>query len=187
MGKMPFFSGQCLVAMPGIGDARFDQAVIYVCAHTREGAMGLTINRPIREISFNNLLSQLHMEPTPLPNQPPILAGGPVDVVRGFVLHSPEYVSEATLPMGALTSLTVTTEIIRDISKGAGPQKFLITLGYASWGAGQLEEEIKQNSWIPVEPSGDLLFGQPFERKWEKALRQIGIDPLMLSTEQGKA
>ena len=170
---MPFFSGQCLVAMPGIGDARFDQAVIYVCAHTREGAMGLTINRPIREISFNNLLSQLHMEPTPLPNQPPILAGGPVDVVRGFVLHSPEYVSEATLPMGALTSLTVTTE--------------LITLGYASWGAGQLEEEIKQNSWIPVEPSGDLLFGQPFERKWEKALRQIGIDPLMLSTEQGKA
>ena len=187
MRKMPFLSGQCLIAMPGIGDARFEQAVIYICAHTQEGAMGLTINRPIREISFNNLLTQLHMEPASLPKQPPILAGGPVDVVRGFVLHSPEYVSEATLPMGALTSLTVTTEIIRDISKGAGPQKFLIRLGYASRGVGQLEEEIKQNAWLPVESSNELLFEQPPERKWENALKKLGIDPLMLSAVQGKA
>lgn len=184
---MPFFSGQCLVAMPGIGDARFEQAVIYVCAHTQEGAMGLTINRPIKEISFNNLLSQLHMEPTPLAKQPPILAGGPVDVVRGFVLHSPEYVSEATLPMGNLTSLTVTTEIIRDISKGTGPQKFLITLGYASWKAGQLEEEIKQNAWLPVNSSDELLFEHPLEHRWKSALKNLGIDPLMLSAQQGKA
>lgn len=183
---MAFFSGQCLVAMPGMADERFNQSVIYVCAHTQEGAMGLTINRPIKELSFFNLLTQLHMEPSIL-DDPPILAGGPVDVIRGFVLHSPEYASEATLPMGRLASLTVTTEVIRDISRGAGPKNYLITLGYSAWAPGQLEEEIKGNSWIPVEPSADLLFSQEPDRKWENALKTLGIDPALLSSEQGKA
>ena len=184
---MPFLNGRCLVAMPGIADDRFEQAVIYVCAHTQEGAMGLTINRPIKEISFNNLLSQLNMEPMSAPELPPVLAGGPVDVVRGFVLHSPEYVREATLPMGDLTSLTVTTEVIRDISKGAGPRRYLITLGYASWEAGQLEDEIKQNAWLAVDASDDLLFEQPMDQRWKNALKKLGIDPMNLSSLQGKA
>lgn len=184
---MAFFSGQCLVAMPGMMDERFNQSVIYVCAHTKEGAMGLTINRPIKEITFSNLLIQLNIEPTTLTTQPPILAGGPVDVIRGFVLHSPEYNSEATLPMGDYASLTVTTEVIRDISKGIGPKNFLITLGYAAWEPGQLEEEIKENSWLPVEASSDLIFTEEPHRKWHIALKKLGIDPAMLSTQQGEA
>lgn len=184
---MNFLNGQCLVAMPGMQDDRFERSVIYVCAHTPEGAMGLMINRPIRDLTFSALLSQLNIDQ---PNQltaPPILAGGPVDVIRGFVLHSPEYTSNATLAMTGLTSLTVTTDIIRDISKGTGPKNFLITLGYVGWGVGQLEEEIKANAWLPVESSTDLLFLLSPEKKWEYALKKMGIDPLLLSAEQGKA
>lgn len=185
---MNFFNGQCLVAMPGMEDSRFHHSVIYVCAHTQEGAMGLAINHPIKEISFESLLSQLNIEHSMMmPAMPPILAGGPMDVIRGFVLHSPEYTSEATMPMGQLTSLTVTTEVIRDISKGIGPQNFLIALGYAGWEAGQLEQEIKENAWLPVEASTDLLFTLSPEKKWDYALQRMGIDPLRLSSEQGKA
>ena len=119
---MCFFNGQCLIAMPGMQDDRFERSVVYVCAHTQEGAMGLTINRPIKELSFSSLLSQLHIDQPPQFDPPPILAGRPPDVIRGFVLHSPEYTSNATLAMSSLTSLTVTTDIIRDISRGIGPK-----------------------------------------------------------------
>lgn len=184
---MSFLNGQCLIAMPGMQDDRFDHSVIYVCAHTQEGAMGLMINRPIRDLTFSALLSQLNIDQPDKQTTPPIMAGGPVDVVRGFVLHSPEYSSTATLAMTQLTSLTVTTDIIRDISKGAGPKNFLITLGYVGWGGGQLESEIKENAWLPIEASTDLLFLLSPEKKWEFALRKLGIDPLLLSAEQGKA
>ena len=133
------------------------------------------------------MLSQLHIEQPLQFDPPPILAGGPVDVIRGFVLHSPEYNSGATLAMTALTSLTVTTDIIRDISKGIGPKNFLITLGYVGWGAGQLEEEIKENAWLPVDASTDLLFLLSPDKKWRYALKKLGIDPTRLSSEQGKA
>lgn len=184
---MGFFNGQCLIAMPGMQDDRFDHSVVYVCAHTQEGAMGLTINRPIKDLSFSSLLSQLHIDQPQLFDPPPILAGGPVDVIRGFVLHSPEYSSDATLAMTSLTSLTVTTDIIRDISKGAGPKNYLITLGYVGWSAGQLEKEIKENAWLPVDASTDLLFLLSADKKWGYALNKLGIDPNRLSAEQGKA
>ena len=184
---MTFLNGQCLIAMPGLQDDRFDLSVVYICAHTQEGAMGLMINRPIRDLTFSALLAQLNIEQPDNVKTPPILAGGPVDVIRGFVLHSPEYTSNATLAMTGLTSLTVTTDIIRDISKGVGPKNFLITLGYVGWGSGQLEQEIKENSWLPVESSTDLLFLLSPEKKWEYALKKMGIDPLLLSSEQGKA
>lgn len=184
---MTFFGGQCLIAMPGMADERFDRAVIYVCTHTTEGAMGLVINRPIKEITFSSLLSQLNIEQPEMEHKPPILAGGPMDVVRGFVLHSSEYASDATLPMNDMTSLTVTTEVIRDISKGFGPMNFLITLGYAGWDAGQLEQEIKENAWLPVEASSKLLFEMTPDEKWSFALKAMGVDPAMLSTHQGKA
>ncbi|MBO4521510.1 MAG: YqgE/AlgH family protein [Alphaproteobacteria bacterium] len=184
---MSFLNGQCLVAMPGLQDDRFDRSVVYICAHTKEGAMGLMINRPIRDLTFSALLAQLNIEqPTSL-TAPPILAGGPIDVIRGFVLHSPEYTSTATLTMTQITSLTVTTDVIRDISKGVGPKNFLITLGYVGWSGGQLEQEIKENAWLPVETSTDLLFTLAPEKKWDFALKKIGIDPLLLSSEQGKA
>ena len=185
---MSFFNGQCLIAMPGIQDDRFERAVIYVCAHTAEGAMGLMINRPIKNLTFSSLLTQLNIEPAyELSKEPPILTGGPVDVIRGFVLHSPEYTSSATLAMNNLTSLTVTTDIVRDISKGTGPKNFLITLGYVGWGDGQLEQEIKENAWLPIDASSDLLFLLSPEKKWEFALKKMGINPLFLSSDQGKA
>ena len=184
---MTFLNGQCLIAMPGLQDDRFDRSVVYICAHTQEGAMGLMINRPIRDLTFSVLLSQLNIAQSEKQMAPPILAGGPLDVIRGFVLHSPEYTSNATLAMTNITSLTVTTDIIRDISKGAGPKNFLITLGYVGWGGGQLEQEIKENAWLPVETSTDLLFLLSPEKKWEYALKKMGIDPLLLSSEQGKA
>ena len=185
---MSFLNGQCLIAMPGIRDDRFDRSVVYVRAHTDEGAMGLMINRPIRDLTFSSLLAQLNIDACEQQTfSPPILAGGPVDVIRGFVLHSPEYTSNATLAMTGLASLTVTTDVIRDISKGSGPKNFLITLGYVGWGVGQLEKEIKENAWLPVEASTDLLFTLSPEKKWEYALKQNGIDPLFLSAEQGKA
>lgn len=184
---MSFFNGQCLIAMPGMPDDRFDRSVVYVCAHTQEGAMGLTINRPIKDLTFASLLSQLHIDQPQQMIPPPILAGGPVDVIRGFVLHSPEYTSNATLAMTALTSLTVTTDVIRDISKGTGPKNYLITLGYVGWGAGQLEKEIKENAWLPVDASTDLLFLLSPDKKWGYALNKLGIDPCRLSAEQGKA
>ena len=184
---MSFLNGQCLIAMPGIRDDRFEKSVVYICAHTAEGAMGLMINRPIRDLTFSALLAQLNIDACEQTFSPPILAGGPVDVIRGFVLHSPEYTSNATLAMTGLASLTVTTDVIRDISKGSGPEKFLITLGYVGWGVGQLEREIKENAWLPVEASADLLFTLSPEKKWEYGLKQNGIDPLFLSSEQGKA
>lgn len=185
---MSFLNGQCLIAMPGIQDNRFEHSVIYVCAHTSEGAMGLMINRPIKDLTFSSLLTQLNIEqPSELSKEPPILTGGPVDVIRGFVLHSPEYTNPATLTMNSLTSLTVTTDIVRDISKGIGPKNFLITLGYVGWGDGQLEQEIKENAWLPIEASTDLLFLLSPEKKWKFALEKMGIDPLFLSSEQGKA
>lgn len=184
---MNFFNGQCLIAMPGMQDERFDRSVVYVCAHTQDGAMGLTINRPIKDLSFSALLSQLHIDQPQNFASPPILAGGPVDVIRGFVLHSPEYNSAATLAMSSLTSLTVTTDIIRDISKGSGPKNYLITLGYVGWAAGQLENEIKENAWLPVDASTDLLFMLSPDKKWGYAMNKLGIDPIRLSTEQGKA
>ncbi len=184
---MCFFNGRCLIAMPGMQDDRFIQSVIYVCAHTQEGAMGLAINRPIKELSFFSLLSQLNIDRPEQFDPPPILSGGPVDVIRGFVLHSPEYTSEATLAMTGLTSLTVTTNIIRDISRGVGPKNYLITLGYVGWAAGQLEEEVKENAWLPVDASTDLLYLLSPEKKWAYALNKLGIDPTLLSAEQGKA
>lgn len=185
--EMNFLNGQCLIAMPGMQDDRFERSVVYVCAHSAEGAMGLTINRPIRDLTFSSLLGQLNIEQPQNPVSTPILAGGPVDIVRGFVLHSPEYASNATLAMTSLTSLTVTTDIIRDISKGAGPKNYLITLGYVGWSGGQLENEIKENAWIPVESSSDLLFSPALEKKWDFALNTLGIDPFLLAPEQGKA
>lgn len=184
---MATLSGQCLVAMPGIADERFEKAVVFLCAHSEQGAMGLVVNQPISDISFQSLLSQLNIEPASETGTIPVLAGGPMDANRGFVLHSPEYTGTATLPVGTQTSLTVTTEILRDIAHGGGPKSFLIMLGYANWGAGQLEEELKQNVWLPVHSSNDLLFDWRLEKKWEFALRSAGIDPLRLSAEQGKA
>lgn len=179
-------TGQCLVAMPGMDDPRFSRSVIYVCAHNEDGAMGLVVNRALEQITFPDILEQLEIEST-VSCELPVLFGGPVDTSRGFVLHSAEYRNETTLMVDERTALTATTDVLRDIATGRGPLRRLMSLGYAGWSAGQLDEEIKHNVWLNVPADEDLLFGPDLEDKWSRAIAKLGIDPSLLSATAGHA
>jgi len=180
-------AGQLLVAMPGIGDPRFDRSVIYLCGHSEDGAMGLIVNKPIDDITFPELLQQLGIDGEP-DRQIRVLFGGPVETGRGFVLHSTDYnVSGSTLQVSDDVGLTATLEILEQIAHGDGPARSLLALGYAGWAPGQLEEEIKSNGWLHCTPSAELLFGASDETKWERALAELGIDPAQLSGDAGRA
>jgi putative transcriptional regulator len=195
MTSRGFLDGQLLVAMPGMPDGRFARAVIYLCAHSPEGAMGLVINQPAPDIRFPSLLEQLEIIPSGggihLPVQAetfPVLKGGPVETGRGFVLHSSDFViDKSSLPINNGICLTATVDILRAIASGRGPANAILALGYAGWGAGQLESEIHGNGWLHCEPDFDLVFDGSFETKYDRALRKIGIDPAMLSSEAGHA
>lgn len=190
-----FLDGQMLIAMPGMPDPRFARTVIYLCAHSDEGAMGIVVNKVSRSISFPDLLVQLNIiekdEAIRLPAQVqhvPVLTGGPVETTRGFVLHSMDMtIDESTLPISENIGLTVTLDMLRAIARGEGPGEAVLALGYASWGAGQLEREIQENTWLhgPVIPT--LVFGSEHDAKYDLALRQLGIDPAFLSQEAGHA
>jgi putative transcriptional regulator len=182
-----YFTGQILVAMPQLADPRFARTVLYVCAHSADGAMGLVINRRINSISFPELLEQLKIERTPLCEQIGVHFGGPVDAGRGFVLHSGDYVQDGTLQVDEQVGLTATIDVLRAIAEGRGPKKSLLALGYAGWGAGQLDGEILENSWLSVPADDELLFGTEIEHKWERAIAKIGVDFSMLSGEAGHA
>lgn len=190
-----FFDGQLLVALPGIGDTRFDRAVIYLCAHSEHGAMGIIINHPARKVSFTDLLVQLEViEPEEAIRLPPragvvpVVKGGPVDTGRGFVLHSSDYyVDSSTMPIGGGVSLTATIDVLRAIAKGTGPDRAMLALGYAGWDAGQLESEIGQMGWLRCPADEALIFDPALETKYDRALRKIGIDPGSLSAEAGHA
>lgn len=157
-----------------------------MCAHNEEGAMGLVINKQIDELTFPELLAQLEIEQTPKVGMT-VLFGGPVEQARGFVLHSAEYIQEATMRVNEKVGLTATIDILRDIADGQGPKDKILALGYAGWGPGQLDEEIKENGWLHVEADDQLLFGSELANKWEAAIQKIGIDPRMLSDEAGHA
>ena len=190
-----FLDGQLLIAMPGILDDRFARSVIYVCAHSEEGAMGIIVNRPAERVDFPQLLVQLKIigpdEAIRLPAEASsllVLHGGPVDTSRGFVLHSNDFsIDNSTLPIGGGVSLTATIEILRAIATGAGPGQAVLALGYAGWAAGQLEAEIQQNGWLncPADPA--LIFDSALESKYERALRRAGIDIARLSSIGGHA
>ncbi|KAA2244219.1 YqgE/AlgH family protein [Salinarimonas soli] len=190
-----YLDGQLLVAMPGMMDERFHRSVIYVCAHSAEGAMGIVVNRPAPDLSLPDLLVQLDIIPKAdtirLPNRVErmqVLMGGPVETSRGFVLHSPDFfLEQSTLPIDDGICLTATIDILRAIASGTGPNNALLALGYAGWSAGQLESEIQNNGWLncPAEP--DLIFDAPLDQRYERAMRAIGIDPRMLSTNAGHA
>ncbi len=182
-----YLSGQLLVAMPGLQDPRFAKTVIYLCAHNSDGAMGLVVNREIDAISFPDLLEQLDIEPSG--NVEPIRVhfGGPVESGRGFVLHSPDYVQDTTMVVDAEVALTATIDILKAIAGGSGPRRRLLALGYAGWGPGQLDTEIKANGWLHVAADADLVFGADLEGKWQRAMGKLGIDPRMLSDEAGHA
>jgi putative transcriptional regulator len=190
-----FLDGQMLVAMPGMADSRFARAVIYLCAHSQDGAMGIVVNQPASKVSFPELLVQLEViapeESIRLPARAGavrVLKGGPVETGRGFVLHSADYfVDNSTLPIDDGVSLTATVDILRAIAKGSGPNRAVLALGYAGWAAGQLETEIQHNGWLNCPADPDLVFDTPVELKYERALRRIGIDPGYLSAASGHA
>lgn len=182
-----FLVGQLLVAMPGMRDPRFAKTVVYMCAHSPEGAMGLVVNRALELLTFGDLLEQLGITPPPAERAINIHFGGPVETGRGFVLHSPDYKQEGTLQVADEVSLTATVDILRAIATGQGPRRHLLALGYAGWGPGQLDGEICANGWLHVAPDEALLFDRNLNSKWERAMTKIGIDPRMLSDAAGHA
>lgn len=190
-----FLDGQLLIAMPGMADNRFARSVIYLCAHSEEGAMGIIVNRPARKVNFSELLIQLEViapdEAIRLPAQAglvQVLKGGPVETGRGFVLHSNDFfIDNSTLPIDSGVSLTATIDILRAIARGAGPDQAILALGYAGWSAGQLEAEMQQNGWLNCPADASLIFDPALGSKYERALQKVGIDLGRLSSESGRA
>lgn len=181
-------TGQLLIAMPGMEDPRFDRSVIFICAHTEEGAMGLMLNKPAEGIAFPELLKQLEISGASPRGDIPVLVGGPVETGRGFVLHSADYAAEdATLQVNEQIGLTATLDILRAAADGAGPRKAVLALGYSGWGPGQLEGEIQRNGWLTCPADDAILFDDDAESKWARALRKIGADPSHLSRDAGHA
>ena len=190
-----FLDGQLLIAMPGMQDGRFARTVVFLCAHSADGAMGLTINQPADQVSFEELLVQLNVVPEGDAIKVPegarrlqINHGGPVETGRGFVLHSADYFAEnSTLEIDENISLTATIEILKDIATGSGPREAMLALGYAGWAPGQLESEIQANGWLQCPARPDLVFDQDLAAKYDRALALLGIDASRLSTIAGHA
>lgn len=181
-------SGKLLIAMPDMGDSRFTHAVIYLCAHSDEGAMGLIVNKPQPEVRFSDLLEQLKIPRSDHVRNIRVHFGGPVEHARGFVLHSRDYRSEAgTLNVDGAIGMTGTLDVLEDMARGTGPDRAMLALGYAGWGPGQLESEIAQNGWLTSDPADEIVFGRADEHKWSAALKGLGIDPIMLSSTAGRA
>jgi len=190
-----YLDGQILVAMPTIQDERFNRSVIYLCAHSSEGAMGIIVNQPAPDIRFSDLLVQLDVIPgeglIELPKYGEVvrvLKGGPVETQRGFVLHSADYfIQDSTLPIHGGICLTATLDILKAIANGSGPESAVLALGYAGWAPGQLESEIQANGWLNCEADSSLIFGADADQKYDLALKKIGIDLGKLSSEAGHA
>ncbi len=181
-------TGQLLVAMPGMGDPRFDHSVIYITAHSDKGAMGLMINKPAPDLKLSDVLDHLVEGENESQSALGVHIGGPVETGRGFVLHSDEYVSVIeTLRIAPGFALTATLDVLEDIAGGRGPAQALMMLGYAGWGPGQLEGEIAQNGWLTCAAETRLVYGLQDAKKWTAALDSIGIDPLGLSAAAGRA
>ncbi|MGB1209193.1 MAG: YqgE/AlgH family protein [Paracoccaceae bacterium] len=181
-------TGTLLIAMPGLGDPRFDKSVVYLCAHADDGAMGLIINKPTSDITVRKLLEQLDIPLEADVRGQRVHFGGPVEQGRGFVLHSPDYTpGTATMTIDDSFCMTATVDILKGIAAGQGPSQRLVALGYAGWSPGQLETEIGNNSWLTCPATPDLVFGTPDQDKWQAAMTALGISPLLLSEEAGHA
>ncbi|HEY5301064.1 MAG TPA: YqgE/AlgH family protein [Acetobacteraceae bacterium] len=173
--------------MPNLTDPRFAQSVIYVCAHTADHAMGLVINRPLAKPSFDDLLAQLEIAPTPPARRIRLCMGGPIDNARGFVLHTSDWTGEGSLRVDGELALTASLDVLKVIAEGGGPREGILALGYAGWGPGQLDAEIQQNAWLSVPADPGLVFGTDYDTKWRRALGLLHIDPLLLSDTAGHA
>lgn len=190
-----YLDGQMLIAMPAMSDERFSRSLIYICAHSTEGAMGIIVNHPAANIRFSDLLVQLDVIPAAerivLPADADgikVLKGGPVETGRGFVLHSADFfIENSTLPIDEGVCLTATLDILKAIARGQGPKSAILALGYAGWAPGQLENEIQSNGWLHCAADKELIFGSDADAKYDRALKKIGIDLGMLSSDAGHA
>ncbi len=191
MDKTPELSdltGKLLIAMPGMGDPRFEHSVVFLCAYSDEGAMGLIVNKTVPDIKLDDVLEQLDIVRGTGSEGIGVHFGGPVEGGRGFVLHSGEYEGGGgTLSVDTTFAMTATKDILVDIAKGSGPRQALTALGYAGWGPGQLEDELQQNAWLMADADEAIVFDPDNDSKWARALRTLGIDPSMLASDGGRA
>lgn len=186
MEEAPFLSGQFLLAMPGMGDPRFEKAVIAMCVHDEAGALGIGLGRIIPRIGFHALLIQLDVDPGIAPDVP-IHLGGPVEPQRGFILHSLDWSGEDSITVAGRWAMTATLDILRAIAEGRGPTRWIAALGYAGWGAGQLEEEMSGHGWFATPGNDSLLYDCDVKSRWENAFRSAGIDTRLLTADFGNA
>lgn len=183
-----FLTGQLLIAMPGISDPRFERTLLLVCAHDRQHAMALALNRPVEGLTVPDLLERLEIKSTIRLPPDLVLMGGPVERERGFVLHTDDYRGEFSLEVGGGVALTATREVLEAMASHNGrPRRSLLALGYAGWGAGQLEHEIRENVWLTVEADESLIFDGDHDTKWSRALAKLGVDPKFLTADAGRA
>lgn len=179
-------TGTLLLAFPGIGDPRFERSAIAMCVHNADGALGIGVGHLRSGVRFHDVLEEVGLEPGAAPDVP-VHQGGPVEPGRGFVLHSPEWTTDGTLAVNDLFSLTASLEVIRAITEGRGPQRWLFALGYAGWGPGQLDGEMQRHGWYVSTARGEVLFDRPAESRWAAAWKADGIDPALLASETGRA
>lgn len=187
MTNNPYLDGQLLLAMPGMADQRFDRSVIFLCNHDATGAMGIVINQPLASMKLSDMFDQLDIPPQDQVHDDIVYCGGPVEPGRGFVLHTADYSQESTMIVSQKLAVTATTDVLHAIAKGEGPENYLIALGYAGWGKGQLDKEIQENSWMISPADTGLIFQTEAEQAWPRAMAMLGIDISMLSTSSGHA
>ncbi|MCB1531999.1 MAG: YqgE/AlgH family protein [Alphaproteobacteria bacterium] len=186
--KNAYLTGKLLLAMPSMSDPRFHKAVIFICVHDEQGAMGLVVNHDLPHLSFDGLLDQLGIASDIHVNVSlPVMSGGPVESARGFMLHTNDFNQKDTIKIDERFSVTGTLDALADVAAGKGPENMLFILGYAGWSAGQLDQEIQDNAWLVVDPDPEIIFAKDPEIKWEKAVSTLGFDPVMLSGDAGHA
>jgi len=185
-----FLSGKLLLAMPGMADPRFERAVIAMCVHDENGAVGVGIGQKRAGLRFRALLKQLEIDPGEAPDSP-VHHGGPVEPNRGFILHSTDWGGQDTLQVngadGVMFAMTGTIDVLKAIAEGRGPSRWIASLGYAGWGEGQLDEEMTRHGWFAADASQELLFDTPTDERWAAAFKTAGVDPRLLSSETGAA
>ena len=184
-----YLTGKLLIAMPFLQESQFLQTVIYICGHDTQGAIGVIINKKIPNLTFKDLTLQLNLNINlnPAVENFDVYYGGPIEITRGFVLHSSDYKIDSTVMLDKNICITSTLEILRALAKNQGPEEFLVCLGYTAWNAGQLETELQENDWIVVDATQELIFKTSMERKWKSSMATIGVDPSILSIESGHA
>ncbi|WP_209567253.1 YqgE/AlgH family protein [Sphingomonas sp. PvP018] len=186
MDKTAFLSGQLLLAMPGMSDPRFARAVIAMCSHDENGALGIGLGATVDGLGFHDLLEQFEIAPGDAPNAP-VHFGGPVEPRRGFVIHSCDWGGQGTIEVAGLWALSSTIDVLRAIAEGKGPSQWVVALGYAGWDSGQIEGELARPGWFNVAGAADLVFDTNADERWSRAFERAGVDPRLLVADTGTA